>query len=96
MPKEKSRLELAMEELLGKGKSSRCSQESTGEQVESHEEKVDKEIYRLCNEAPIRLMEDPLEWWKENEKSHPLVRNLAARVLAATLPSKGQTTVNVS
>ena len=73
MPKEKSRLELAMEELLGKGKSSRCSQESTGEQVE-----------------------DPLEWWKENEKRYPLVRTLAARVLAATLPSKGQTTVNVS
>ena len=28
-------------------------------------------------------MEDPLEWWKENEKRYPLIRNLATRVLAA-------------
>ena len=42
-----------MEELLGKGKSSNCSQESTGEEVESHEEKVDKEIYQLCSSVHL-------------------------------------------
>ena len=47
MLKIKSRLELIMEQLLGKGKSSHCSQESPGDEVESHEEKVDKEIYQL-------------------------------------------------
>ena len=56
------RLEIAMEEFLGKGKSSHCSEESTGEEVESHKGKVDKE--------PIRLTEDPLEWCKENEKHY--------------------------
>ena len=37
-----------MEELYGKEKSSYCSEESTGEEVESHEGKVVKEI-----KAPI-------------------------------------------
>ena len=51
-------------------------------QVESRAEKnqrIDWEIQQLSNEVPIGLTEDPLMWWKEN----PLVRNLAARVLAA-------------
>ena len=84
-PKKKSKSEVAMEELLGKGKSSNSSGESTC-QVESRAEKnqrIDKEIQQLSNEAPIGLTEDPLMWWKENEKRYPLVRNLAARVLAA-------------
>ena len=70
-----------MEELLDKGKSSNSSGESTG-QVESRAEKnqrIDREIQQLSNEVPIGSTEDPLMWWKEN----PLVRNLAARVLAA-------------
>ncbi|XP_028405766.1 zinc finger BED domain-containing protein 1-like [Dendronephthya gigantea] len=82
-PKKKSKSEIAMEELLGKGKSS--SGESTCK-VESHTEKnqrINKEIQQLSNEAPIGLTEDMLMWWKENEKQYPLVRNLAARVLAA-------------
>ena len=77
--KKKSRSELAMEELLGKGNS---SDESTGEVI-SREEKIDKEINQLSDEAPIPLTEDALVWWKENEKRYPLLRNLAARVLAA-------------
>ena len=83
--KKKSKSEVAMEELLGKGKSSNSSGESTG-QVESRAEKnqrIDREIQQLSNEAPIGSTEDPLMWWKENEKRYPLVRNLAARVLAA-------------
>ena len=74
-----------MEELLGKGKSSNSSGESTG-QVESRAEKnqrIDREILQLSNEEPIGLTEDPLMWWKESEKRYPLVGNLAARVLAA-------------
>ena len=58
-----------MEELLGKGKSSNSSGESTG-QVESHAEKnqrIDGEIQQLSNEAPIGLAEEPLMWWKESE-----------------------------
>ena len=69
-PKKKSKSEVAMEELLGKGKSSNSSGESTG-QVESRAEKnqmIDREIQQLSNEAPIRLMEDLLMWWKEIEK----------------------------
>ena len=80
-PKKKSKSEVAMEELHDKGKSSNSSEESTG-QVESRAEKnqrIDKEIQQLSNEVPIGLTEDPLMWRKEN----PLVRNLAARVLAA-------------
>ena len=67
-----------MEELLGKGKSSNSSGESTG-QVESRAEnnqRIDREIQQLNNEVPIGLTEDPLMWWKENEKRYPLVRNL--------------------
>ena len=84
-PKKKSKLEVAMEELLGKGKSSNSSGESTGK-VDSRAEKnqrIDREIQQLSNEVPIGLTEDPLMWWKENEKPNPLVQNLAARVLAA-------------
>ena len=74
-----------MEELLGKRKSSNSSGESTG-QVESRAEKnqrIDRGIQQLSNEAPIGLTEDPLMWWKENEKRYPLAQSLAARVLAA-------------
>ena len=84
-PKKKFKSEVAMEELLGKGKSSHSSGKSTV-QVESRAEKnrrTDREIQQLSNEAPIGLTEYPLMWWKENEKRYPLVRNLAARVLAA-------------
>ena len=80
-PKKKSTIEVAMEELLDKGKSSNSSGESTG-QIESRAEKnqrIDREIQQLTNEVPIGLTEDPSMWWKEN----PLVRNLAARVLTA-------------
>ena len=69
-PKKKSKSEVAMEELLGKGKMSNSSGESTC-QVEYCAEKnqrIDKEIQQLSNEAPIGLMEDPLMWWKENGK----------------------------
>ena len=51
-------------------------------QVESRAEmnqRINREIQQLSNEAPIGLTEGALMWWKEN----PLVRNLAARVLAA-------------
>ena len=80
-PKKKSKPEIAIEELLDKEKSSNSSGESTG-QVESHAEKnqrIDREIQQLSNEVPNGLTEDLLMWWKENL----LVRNLAARVLAA-------------
>ena len=33
----------------------------------------------------IRLMEDLLEWWNENEKRYPLIRNLAARVVVSKM-----------
>ena len=62
--KKKSKSKVAMEELLGKGKSSNSSGESTG-QVESRAEKnqrIDREIQQLSNEAPISLTEDPLMW----------------------------------
>ena len=81
LPKKKSKSEVAMEELLDEGKSSNSSGEPTG-QVESRAEKnrrIDREILQLSNEVPIGLTEDLLMWWEEN----PLVRNFAARVLAA-------------
>ena len=84
--KKKSKLEVAVEELLGKGKSSNSSGQSTS-QVESRAEKnqrIGRDIQQLSNEAPIGLTEGQLMWWKENEKRYPLVRNLAARVLAAS------------
>ena len=77
-PKKKSKSE---EELLDKGKSSNSSGESMA-QVESRAEmnqRINREIQQLSNEAPIGLTEGALMWWKEN----PLVRNLAARVRAA-------------
>ena len=61
-PKKKSKLEVAVEELLDKGKSSNSSGESTG-QVEScaeNNQRIDREIQQLSNEAPIGLTEDPL------------------------------------
>ena len=70
-----------MEELLGK-----CSygpEMQAGEQVQSHDEMVDREICQLRDEVPIVLTEDPLKWWQENETRYPHVRNLAHRVLAA-------------
>jgi hypothetical protein len=74
-----------MEELLGKGKSSNNVEESTHEEESQAEKnrKIDKEVQQLSNKAPIGLTEDPLIWWKENEKRYPFIRNLAARVLAA-------------
>jgi hypothetical protein len=84
-PKKKSKSEVAMEELLGKGKSSNNVEESTHEEESQAEKnrKIDKEVQQLSNKAPIGLTEDPLIWWKENEKRYPFIRNLAARVLAA-------------
>ena len=76
-PKKKSKSEVAIEELLDKGKSSNSSGASTG-QVEKNQ-RFDREIQQLSNGVPVGLTEDPLMWRKENS----LVRNLAARVLAA-------------
>ena len=80
-PKKKSKSEVAMEEL--QGKSSHSSQEST---EEFHKRKVEKEIYQLHSKATMGSLEDPLQWWKENKKCYPLVRNCAT-VLAALLMS---------
>ena len=74
-----------MGELLGK-----CSygpEMQAGQQVQSHDEMVDREICQLRDEVPIVLTEDPLKWWQENETRYPHVRNLAHRVLAAPLTS---------
>ena len=54
-----------------------------GEQAQSRDEMVDREVRQLGDEVPVMLTEDPLKWWQENETCYHHVRNLAHRVLAA-------------
>ncbi|XP_049918265.1 E3 SUMO-protein ligase ZBED1-like [Epinephelus moara] len=65
-----------LENLLGQNFS-----EARVRQPRSAYARAQEEVNKYCSAPPLRLSEDPLDWWGQNEVHFPLISRLAKRYL---------------